>query len=57
MNPAGENKAPRWRVVLLWWVGLALVLLAWEAASWSQPRYVLPGPGATWEAPLGLLRD
>ena len=56
MNPA-ENKAPRWRVVLLWWVGLALVLLAWEAASWSQPRYVLPGPAATWEALLGLIRD
>ena len=56
MNPA-ENKAPRWRVVLLWWLGLALVLLAWEAASWSQPRYVLPGPAATWEALLGLIRD
>ena len=56
MNPA-ENKAPRWRVVLLWWVGLALVLLAWEAASWSQPRYVLPGPAATWEALLDLARS
>ena len=56
MNPA-ENEAPRWRVVLLWWLGLALVLLAWEAASWSQPRYVLPGPAATWEALLGLIRD
>ena len=47
MNPA-ENKALRWRVVLLWWVVLARVLLAWEAASWSHPRYVVPGPAATW---------
>ena len=56
MNPA-ENEAPRWRVVLLWWLGLALVLLAWEVASRSQPSYVLPGPAATWEALLGLIRD
>ncbi|MDO5092311.1 MAG: ABC transporter permease subunit [Propionibacteriaceae bacterium] len=51
------ERRPRWRSTLLWWVGLALVVLAWEIVSWSQPPYALPSPSATWEALLGLLRD
>ena len=52
-----DKDSPRWRAVLLWWVGLAAMVVVWDLASASYPVYAFPGPRATWEALLGLIRD
>ena len=52
-----DKDSPRWRAVLLWWVGFAAMVVVWDLASASYPVYAFPGPRATWEALLGLIRD
>ncbi len=47
----------RARSVVLWWLGLAAIVLIWHLMSLSQPDYALPSPAATWEALGKLLRD
>ncbi len=56
MTTPGDRE-PRWRALLLWWVGLAIVVLVWDVASSHYPIYAFPGPRATWEALLKLLQN
>ena len=56
MTSAGQDP-PRWRAVLLWWAGLAAIVLVWYLTAARYPSYACPGPQATWEALLGLIRD
>ena len=51
-----RSRTERLRSAVLWWVGIALALLVWHAAARSQPAYVLPGPQATCQALLDLIR-
>lgn len=50
-------RSPRWRSALLWWLGLAVVVVVWEVIARDQPAYALPSPTATWQALLDLVRD
>lgn len=50
-------RSGRIRAWVLWWLGLAGVVMGWEMISWSQPSYALPSPLATMDALGGLIRD
>ncbi len=50
-----RSRAERLRSAVLWWAGILLAVLIWHLVARSQPAYVLPGPGATWEALVDLV--
>ena len=50
-----RSRAKRLRSAVLWWAGILLAVLIWHLVARSQPAYVLPGPGATWEALVDLV--
>lgn len=50
-----RSRAERLRSAVLWWAGVLLAVLIWHLVARSQPAYVLPGPGATWEALVDLV--
>ncbi|MBV7412879.1 ABC transporter permease subunit [Dermabacteraceae bacterium TAE3-ERU27] len=54
--PPTPVEGSRVRSTLLWWSGVAAILLAWQIAALYQPAYVLPGPLPTLRA-LGELWD
>ena len=50
-----RSRTERLRSAVLWWAGILLAVLIWHLVARSQPAYVLPGPGATWEALVDLV--